>query len=202
MDIVQMRRGMGTSGSAPLPYDAEVEYLQSIDKNQYIYTDVKVIGSYTYEIDILPYTSGNGYYPFGCYASLMYGFDPDYQYFALPYTQELRRNTAILPSRQRYKMVISPDGLLVNGVLQSSTYLSSWAQNTYGIALFGRRSANGGIQNTGQTRIYSFKVTNGTESIIDLIPVRVGQVGYMYDKVSGQLFGNIGTGDFVLGPDK
>ena len=36
----------------------------------------------------------------------------------------------------------------------------------------------------------------------DLIPVRVGNTGYMYDKVSGQLFGNQGTGNFVLGPDK
>lgn len=34
---------------------------------------------------------------------------------------------------------------------------------------------------------------------MDLISVRVGQVGYMYDKVSGQLFGNAGTGTFVLG---
>ena len=37
---------------------------------------------------------------------------------------------------------------------------------------------------------------------MELIPVRVGQVGYLYDKISGQLFGNQGTGDFVLGPDK
>jgi hypothetical protein len=36
----------------------------------------------------------------------------------------------------------------------------------------------------------------------DFIPVRVGNVGYMYDKVSGQLFGNSGTGNFILGPDK
>ena len=35
----------------------------------------------------------------------------------------------------------------------------------------------------------------------NFIPVRVGQVGYMYDTVSGQLFGNDGTGDFILGPD-
>jgi hypothetical protein len=34
------------------------------------------------------------------------------------------------------------------------------------------------------------------------IPVRVGTTGYMYDKVSGQLFGNVGTGDFILGADK
>jgi hypothetical protein len=35
----------------------------------------------------------------------------------------------------------------------------------------------------------------------DFIPVRVGDVGYMYDRVSGQLFGNAGTGEFVLGTD-
>ena len=36
---------------------------------------------------------------------------------------------------------------------------------------------------------------------MNLIPVRVGQVGYMYDTVSGQLFENSGTGSFIVGPD-
>lgn len=38
----------------------------------------------------------------------------------------------------------------------------------------------------------------------DFIPVRVGNVGYMYDRVSGEYlpYGNKGTGSFVLGPDK
>ena len=36
----------------------------------------------------------------------------------------------------------------------------------------------------------------------NLIPVRKGTVGYLYDKVSGQLFGNANsTGAFTLGPD-
>jgi hypothetical protein len=38
--------------------------------------------------------------------------------------------------------------------------------------------------------------------LFDFIPVRKGTVGYMYDRVSGKLFGNAGSGDFVLGPDK
>ena len=37
--------------------------------------------------------------------------------------------------------------------------------------------------------------------ILDLIPVRVGTIGYMYDKISGTLFGNVGTDPFVLGSD-
>ena len=42
---------------------------------------------------------------------------------------------------------------------------------------------------------------DGETLVRDYIPVRVGQVGYMYDKVSGQLFGNSGTGNFILGND-
>lgn len=51
-------------------------------------------------------------------------------------------------------------------------------------------------------RIRRFYIKNNGVMKLDLIPVRVGNVGYMYDKVSGQLFGNAGTGEFILGPDK
>lgn len=50
-------------------------------------------------------------------------------------------------------------------------------------------------------RIRTFKLWSLGVLHFDLIPVRIGQVGYMYDRVSGQLFGNAGTGDFILGPD-
>jgi hypothetical protein len=52
--------------------------------------------------------------------------------------------------------------------------------------------------NFSKVRIYRFYI----EGKIDLVPVRIGNVGYMYDKVSGKLFGNAGTGNFILGPDK
>lgn len=45
------------------------------------------------------------------------------------------------------------------------------------------------------------KVFEDGELVLDLIPVRIGQTGYMYDKVSGQLFGNSGSGQFILGDD-
>lgn len=49
---------------------------------------------------------------------------------------------------------------------------------------------------------YYLKVYDGNDNLIyDFIPVRVGNVGYLYDKVSGELFGNSGTGSFVLGQD-
>ena len=50
-------------------------------------------------------------------------------------------------------------------------------------------------------KIYNVKISQGDEIVMDLIPVRVGTTGYMYDTVSGELFGNAGTGEFILGSD-
>lgn len=54
----------------------------------------------------------------------------------------------------------------------------------------------------GSNALKYFKLWQDEELIRDFIPVRVGQVGYMYDRVSGELFGNSGTGNFILGNDK
>lgn len=56
-------------------------------------------------------------------------------------------------------------------------------------------------------RIFSCKISNVGDVVRDFIPVRftntLGQSeGAMYDRVSGQLFRNAGTGAFVIGPDK
>ena len=50
-------------------------------------------------------------------------------------------------------------------------------------------------------RVYSFKIYDNGVVVRDFIPVRVGNVGYMYDKISKQLFGNSGSGNFILGAD-
>lgn len=67
------------------------------------------------------------------------------------------------------------------------------------VVLFGIRQGVGiGYPDQlSQIRIYHAKFGN----VRDFIPVRVGQTGYLYDRVSGQLFGNLGSGDFILGPD-
>ena len=51
-------------------------------------------------------------------------------------------------------------------------------------------------------KIYYCKIWQDDILERDFIPVRVGQVGYMYDRVSRELFGNAGSGTFILGPDK
>ena len=50
-------------------------------------------------------------------------------------------------------------------------------------------------------RFYSCTITQGNEVVMDLIPVRKSSIGYMYDRISGELLGNNGTGSFALGPN-
>lgn len=70
------------------------------------------------------------------------------------------------------------------------------------IYLFHLMSNGSFVAQKGIMRIYSCKIWEDETIVRDFIPVHVGNVGYLYDKVSGKLFGNAGTGDFVLGPDK
>jgi len=67
--------------------------------------------------------------------------------------------------------------------------------------LFTRNPREASTTFTG--KIYYFRISDrstGNDKAF-FIPVRVGQIGYIYDRVSGQLFGNQGTGAFLLGPD-
>lgn len=57
-----------------------------------------------------------------------------------------------------------------------------------------------------KAKYYGLMVWSATGMLThNLIPVRVGSgssaVGYMYDRVSRKLYGNQGTGSFVIGPD-
>lgn len=54
----------------------------------------------------------------------------------------------------------------------------------------------------GSMSLYGFKWLKDGRLMLDLIPVRKGREGFLYDRVSGKLFGNSGTGQFILGPDK
>lgn len=53
---------------------------------------------------------------------------------------------------------------------------------------------------TASIRVSNFAVTRSGNAVIDLIPVVANGEACMYDRVSGQLFGNSGTGAFVAGP--
>ena len=80
----------------------------------------------------------------------------------------------------------------------------SYAEGTTTISSFGlytRMTNNGRPSSYSKVLIKWMKIYKDNVLVRDYIPVRVGLVGYMYDKVSGELFGNEGTGKFILGPD-
>ena len=91
-----------------------------------------------------------------------------------------------------YDLKLYPSYLLVNGTRYNFTTLRG-NENTNTLRLFGGKGT--------KIRMWGFKLTKGTTVILDMIPVRKDGVGYMYDKVSGKLFGNDGSGSFILGQD-
>lgn len=59
-----------------------------------------------------------------------------------------------------------------------------------------------GVLNKSQSSITKCIIENDGVAAIDCFPVRIGNVGYLYNKVSKELLGNAGTGSFILGHDK
>lgn len=76
-------------------------------------------------------------------------------------------------------------------------------QSNNDIFLFGININNISPSYTNTMKIAYCKIFDSTTNklFFDLIPVRKNGIGYMYDKVSGKLFGNTGSGTFTLGAD-
>jgi hypothetical protein len=179
-----------------LPYDAEMEYLESTG-TQWIDTGVK--GDEDTRVEICfsisslyskAYSSIFGYYGTNTDSISIFGggttrFGSQSTSFSTPTTNAI------------YQIAIDKNGFTVNG---TTTPWSQTAQfETAGnLVAFGRNSTTYGYFSG---LYYSLKIYKSGILVRDFIPVRKGNIGYMYDRVSGQLFGNAGTGEFVLGSD-
>lgn len=201
------------SASSPLPYDAEVEYLQS-DGNQYF--DTGITADYTIEseikIEILRQVSSQGVlsarndtaptttsmtarglaiWVNGRNVALNdYNYDSGWQSNKLTYNQ-----ASVIAIRQR-KLYVD------NTLIVSSTNADEWSFNvTYGL-LRGHALNNNWDSRVGNhSKLYYCKIWKGGSLVFDGIPVRLGQTGYLYERISGNLLSRLGTGSFVLGPD-
>jgi hypothetical protein len=101
-----------------------------------------------------------------------------------------------------YSQVLTAEmGITQISINAASVAITRSAFNsTYPIYLFAMNNV-GNAAMKARMKLYSFSLSENGTQIMDMIPVRVGTTGYMYDKVSKTLFGNAGTGDFVLGND-
>lgn len=57
-----------------------------------------------------------------------------------------------------------------------------------------------GSKDYSAVRVYECKISKGNEIIMDLIPVRVGDAGYLYDTISKTLLGD-DVHPLIAGPD-
>lgn len=192
-------------GGKPLPYDSVVEYLESTG-TQWIDTGVVGNGSYKYTLYVDDYFNRQhgGQWVFGSRISSsngQVGFfvnGNDYKLY-LAYGSSQRIFDLCTTYQNSCEVTIS-DGIFRVGN-KSHTYSVSSFSNNRNIALFALNN-NGSIYAMRNIRIGYFRIENEVGVLLrDFIPVRVGQVGYVYDRVSGQLFGNAGTGAFIVGPD-
>lgn len=191
---------LGNNKVWPLTYDAEVEYLQSTG-TQWIDTGYQPTTTTDAMIKFTATQNGNSWvmgtitwWGVRCY----FDTTPKQVEFA---------NSSVVFSRAG---VAYTQGDVVTLSLQGSEVFADGTKigeitrnNASGnLAIFGYQGKNGTANLLIPGRVYFVKLWQDGNLIRDFIPVRVGSSGYLYDKVSGSLFGNQGSGSFILGPDK
>ena len=193
----------------PLPYDAEIEYLQS-NGTQFIDTEYVYVDNYTFEIDFLGMTSNTTV--FGARNStkrtsvLYYSKTNGMTINMAAYTGSTTPfKLGNITSRAKVKMSVFQnngtvwvnDTKVYDNISFSGEYISSVSQ-----AVFATKYGDNDYRDITSSKVYGLKIWQGENLVRNFIPVRVDTVGYLYDIVSRELFDNQGTGSFLLGPDK
>ena len=191
-----------------LPYDAEVEYIESTG-TQYIDTNYAFTDDYTFEICFSGMTTNSTL--FGARASsvrtsvIYYSTSNGVVINMAAYTGSTTPFTlGSTTSNRIIKMSVSQNTGTVwvnntkthDNVSFNGSYISNVSQ-----AVFATKYGDNDYRDITTSRIYYLKMWQGETLVRDFIPVRIGQTGYLYDKVNGELYGNIGTGNFRIGND-
>lgn len=182
-------------GGGSLPYDAEIDYLQS-DGSAYINTGLKSSNDeWEFEAEVAITNSGNVIL-FGS----INGFNVTVNNNKYRATGQVITNvTSNINRFDLIKLVINPPQnsikLTINGTNYTGTY-SSWVYDYY-LGVFGR----GDGLNVSDAKMRYLRIKKNNILVKYYIPVRSEQVGYMYERVGKVLCGNDGSGSFTLGPD-
>ena len=182
-----------------VPYDAEVEYLQG-DGAAYIDTGIDFKEQTITEIKVVVTSIPNS-------TSILWGAFMDNN----PRRPSVQVGVRIegkwhITSAYSQDMSVSGASHLGNITLNTLyTITVTYAAQPYGTnatAYIFARNSDSGAYLPSNVRIYGLKITRGNTLVRDFIPVRKNGVGYLYDKVSGTLFGNAAaSGAFTYGND-
>lgn len=186
------------------PYDAEIEFLQVKSGVPYINTGIIGNSNLNYEIKFGYKRPSNYPYIIGAQESdrarrfsLMISAYSNYTLIANDGNNE--HNISFSSGEANNPLIVKKvnHDIYINGN-KKYTFNNSSYTTPVPITVFACNTSTGIIQgNNFVEPLYYIKIGN-----LDLIPVRKGNEGFLYDKVSGKLFGNEGTGEFTLGPDK
>ena len=183
-----------------LPYDAEAEYLQS-SGTQWIDTGINAKQSLKIRA-VFETNASTSYFAYGVRAgnstiTCSTGIGKDLgvaRWGASAYADAGPGGLVDITQ--------DSSGVIVNGT--SHRYNATQTvveQSGYTMTLFAGRNSTTTVTANMVGKFNSCKIWDNGTLVRDFIPVRKGTVGYLYDRVSGKLFGNAGTGDFVVGPD-
>lgn len=210
--MIERRRYMGLTA---LPYDAEIEYLESTG-TQWIDTLISPDPTTGVKGVVMATEWGgkDNQLCLGCSENGVFnrgkGFAYDLRDGSVRHWAYVGGNTTLLSGGANINQWYSFEMNYLNSrvcydtIMNSTVNINSGNQSTQLTMFLFKISMIDGISQYSikGCRFVNVQFTKGSNIVRDFVPVRIGQVGYMYDKVSGQLFGNSGTGDFILGPDK
>ena len=204
-----------------LPYDAEVEYIESTG-TQYALTNIKPKVGDIYLVESLVQYASNvssntwltGWWT-GADCSSLFGTFQNQLYFTYNRDDNIARTNVGLYNKHRIRYNF-PQGIFIDDTQLSSTVAANTpltiipnGSGFVGLSIFRSYSwPQDGypVQTNIKAKLFNFSILINGVVVFDGIPVRFTNEqnqseGAMYDRVSGQLFRNQGTGAFVVGPD-
>ena len=212
----------GAWSGKPLPYDAEVEWLEEGHPGSYIQTDIPTTKntSCAVSLEVVNATKMDG----GSICCAIYGLGQSWDFdsyglFYLTQAGQIERgklnfhghNNVLSDLIQtddpvRFDVSISANG---SDIVNISCGSFSSRANIKNITDSCRFTLLWNLANNSLAKTRLIEVVFSVDNTIlgSFIPVRFTNEdgvseGAMYDKVSGQLYRNAGTGAFVIGPDK
>lgn len=199
----------------PGPYDAEVEWVETGATNR-AYIDTGVVSTYWdshyVDVSVNPVESTTGRVvsftwtlnqwlndSVGIYGGLLSGNRLEVRF---AYGNQMK-GFVINDMHQRFTAEKRVNAYYLNGVekWEQTKKASSYCKGL-NYWLFSANDNNSMVY-TQYTRYYSAKFYDDNGVLIrDFIPVRVGNLGTVYDKVNGVVYDWTGTPDVSVGPDK
>lgn len=194
------------------PYDAEVEYLESTG-TQYIDTGIYAVNNIIVEGSVIPvdYTAintprmiiGTDYTGSGWTFVIRQPYDAGRNCLQVMFGGWWTSNPCYAGVLTSFRYDREGRIFVVNGKNMTTNSPSDFSQHKI---LIGKNMSQG-FSKLPSLKTAHIKIHIGDNPVRDFIPVRFTNEngeddGAMFDKVSGQLFVNAGTGSFIIGPDK